>query len=297
MTKITKNGFRTHAKASERYVDVIFEYDDKFVLDTSVPIEYRRTGIDVSDEEIDDYLEKVYTDVAPSNWPEWYESQEQFWIDKPRAKITKPFFDALAKSFSWTCATCSLPKNPNFARRIQDLKEFGYTLATNTSRHCPVCKSNKMQLILLPIRRGGITGYETWSPDLREKIIRVLGSLDSFEAKVMRKEGLLPDHKFPEIRWDAETRRESLEHLTDDEIKADFQLLTNQRNQQKREVCRTCFQNGDRGRVYGVDFYYQGTSKWDVKIPKKGKDAVAGCVGCGWYDISTWRNELNKKLV
>jgi len=113
---------------------------------------------------------------------------------------------------------------------------------------------------------------------------------------VGKKEGLLPDHKFPEIRWDSETRRDSLDHLTEAEMKEDFQLLSNQRNQQKREVCRTCFQTDNRGIIYGIPFFYRGNSKWDSAIPKNGKLAEAGCVGCGWYDINQWRKELSEKF-
>ena len=87
---------------------------------------------------------------------------------------------------------------------------------------------------MLPIKRGGITGYETWSSELRTRIVSLLKSYDFFEAKTTKKEGLLPDHKFSEIRWNDETKRETLENLTDKEILRDFQLLSNQRNQQKR---------------------------------------------------------------
>ena len=296
MTKITKLGIRTHAKASERYVDVVFRFDDSSDLTTSVPVEYRRTGTDVPDDEIDSYLESVRVEVNPAKWSSWKAEQSKFWAGKPRAGVTKSFFDVLARQFKWSCTTCQLPTNPNFARRIQDLKEFGYTLGTHTNRPCPRCDKNTTQLVLLPLKRGGITGYETWTPMLRTKIISVLGAFDAFEAKVTRKEGLLPDHKFPEIRWDAETRRATLKHLTDAEIKADFQLLSNQRNQQKREVCRACFQTGVRGTVYGLNFFYKGKSTWDPSIPTQGKAAEQGCVGCGWHDINTWRTELLKKI-
>ena len=296
MKKITNLATRSHAKASERYVDVLFKFDDGSELETSVPVEYRRTGTDVPDDEIEIYLESVWLEVDPTKWTSWKVEQTKFWDDKPRAGVTKSFFDVLASGFKWSCATCTLPSNPNFARRIQELKEFGYTLATNTNRHCSTCSRNTTQLILLPVRRGGLTGYETWTPALRAKIISLLGAFDAFEAKVTRKEGLLPDHKFPEIRWDAETRRGTLEHLTDADIKGDFQLLSNQRNQQKREVCRACFQTGIRGTIYGIDFFYNGKSTWDPSIPKQGKAAEQGCVGGGWYDINAWRSELLKKI-
>ena len=81
--------------------------------------------------------------------------------------------------------------------------------------------------------------------------------------------------------------------MTDEEIIRKFQLLDNQRNQQKREICRRCFQEGKRGSIYGINFYYKGTSKWDSNIPTIGKEAEAGCEGCPWYDIELWRKKLN----
>lgn len=264
-----------------------------------MPIEYRRTGTSISeddDKEIQTYLSKVYDEVNPIHWDTWRKEQDDFWQGKPKAIVTKQFFDVLAKTFEYTCVSCSIPSNPNFAHRIQDLKEFGYTISTKTSEHCPLCGKNTTQLALLPIKRGGVTGYETWSPELRERIVRLLNSYDVFEAKQIRKEGLLPDHKFSEIRWDENTRRDSLENLSDDDIIRDFQLMSNQRNQQKREVCRNCYQTGKRGIIYGIPFFYEGDANWNNKFNRKGKDAEQGCVGCGWYDIERWRQELIKRL-
>ncbi|UKI16155.1 MAG: hypothetical protein L6V87_10865 [Ruminococcus sp.] len=84
--------------------------------------------------------------------------------------------------------------------------------------------------------------------------------------------------------------------MTDDEIRAKFQLLTNQRNQQKREVCRNCFQTGKRGTIYGISYFYEGDEYWDKSIPVKGKEAEKGCVGCPWYDIQNWKEHLMKLI-
>jgi hypothetical protein len=297
MKKITRGDIRVHNKASEKYVDAIFVYKTNLHYECSVPIEYRRTGTEIADEDIDVYLEEVYKKINPLNWDQWRNEQEYFWeTDKPNARITKEFFDTLASELKWYCASCELPPNRNPQRRIQDLKEFGYTISTYPNRFCGKCNKNTTQLLLLPLPRGGITGYETWSKELRKKIIITLKSYDVFEAKATKKEGLLPDHKFPEIRWDKETKRNSLKNLSETEIKNDFQLLTNQRNQQKREICRNCYQTGKRGIVYGIPYFYRGTIDWGKNIPKKGKFAEKGCIGCAWYDIERWRIELIKRL-
>jgi hypothetical protein len=296
MEKIIKGSIRHHTKASEKYIDAIFVYESHPPYDCSVPIEYRRTGTEIADSEITAYLEDVYERINPSNWSHWKNEQSEFWATKPNAGITKGFFDTLAENFEWCCVSCELPKNPNWARRIQDLKEFGYTISTNTNKFCKKCNKNTTQLLLLPLPRGGITGYETWSKELRYKIIKTLETYDVFEAKITKKEGLLPDHKFPEIRWDDETKRESLENLSESEIKNDFQLMTNQRNQQKREICRNCYQTGKRGMIYGIPYFYRGSIDWDRKIPQQGKRAEKGCIGCAWYDIERWRQELVRRL-
>ena len=64
-------------------------------------------------------------------------------------------------------------------------------------------------------------------------------------------------------------------------------------------MCRKCYQEGIRGTIYGIKYFYKGNEKWDPSIPEKGKSAEKGCEGCAWYDIEKWRtmlnNELNKK--
>lgn len=322
---------RAHAKASEEYIDVMFEYpaarmedgasisysqidsnhsssplglpNTTGVSDTSnaidrwhgsIPIKYRRTGTDLnSDEEIGGHIEQAYEACRPENRQKWLADQANFWATKSRADVTKEFFDALS-TFSWCCVSCDFPANPNWARRTQDLKEFGYTLATHTARYCETCAANRTHLLLVPLPRGGQTGYETWSPTLRARMVRILGGFDAYEGKPAQH--LLPDHKFPEIRWDAETRRDSLEHLTDDQIRKQFQLVTNQRNQQKREVCRSCFQTGIRGFPFGIKFYYRGSESWPTSIPRTGSRAEEGCIGCGWHDLNAWRKAALERL-
>lgn len=274
-----------------------FTYEDGEQWNGSIPIEYRRTGTDLEEEqEIEEYLRQAYDHCDHKNREQWLAEQAAFWATKPKAEVTKPFFDALT-SFNWCCTSCDLPANPNQQRRIQDLKEMGYTIATDTNRICSRCKKRKTQRILVPLPRGGISGYEIWSSQVRERIVSLLNSYDVYEDRTGNKENLLPDHKFPESRWDTETKRPTLEDLTDGQIKHDFQLLSNQRNQQKREVCRNCYHTGRRGCPFGIEFYYQGDENWPADVPKRGKAAEQGCVGCGWYDMKRWRETLNQVLT
>ena len=267
---IVESEIKKHSKASEAYIHVCFSYPTQ-KWDGWVPIEYRRTGTSIkSDEELVSHLNTVFEQMNPKNYPQWIKDQAEFWKEKKNAQTTKGFFDSLSQG-GWQCVECTLPKNPNWARRIQDLKEFGYTLATDTKRYCPTCGANKTHLIMLPIPRGGTTGngYETWSPALRKRIIRVLDGVDVYEN--VKSPHCLPDHKFSEIRWDESTKAENPDDMTDDEIRQKFQLMTNQRNQQKREVCRTCFQTGKRGTIFGIPFYYEGMNTGTKPFRQKAK--------------------------
>jgi hypothetical protein len=288
-------GCRTHAKASEKYVDVIFEYpQDKLKWEGAVPIEYRRTGIYAkTEQEIAELLEKTYASKHPQHKEHWLKEGKAFW-DAANKKITRAFFEAL-KDGKWKCVYCQLPPNPNWARRVQDLKEFGYTLSTDTKRFCKNCKRNTTQLIMLHIPRGSRTGYETWSPALRKKILTVLDNFDVYENR--KATALLPDHKFPEIRWDEKTKQENPDDMSEEEIKRKFQLLSNQRNEQKREVCRNCFQTGKRGKPFDIPFFHEGDENWPKNVPQRGKGAEKGCHGCGWYDLKAWREALEKRIA
>lgn len=285
-----------NTKASESYVPVVFTYGNK-KWEGWVPVEYRRTGVEIAEDDKDgliEHLNKVYEQMNPANYSAWLKKQDIIWQGS-RSDATKPIFNLL-KDGKWHCRNCEID-NPNFARRIQDLKEMGYTIATQINYHCPVCGNRRStRLLLLPIDRVEIAGngYETWSLALRQRILRVFKYIDAYEGKENR--NCLPDHKFSEIRWDENTKAENPDNMTDAQIRDKFQLLTNQRNQQKREVCRNCFQTGRRGTIYGIDYYYEGGPYWMETIPKKGKEAEKGCVGCPWYDIERWKKEVQRKL-
>lgn len=290
---------KVNTKASEEYVHVLFKYPDvDKIWDGWIPVEYRRTGVSIGvddTEELKSYLNDIYIQMHPSHYKEWLKEQDRLW-NASRAVETKEIFNIL-KDGKWHCRNCDIT-NPNFARRIQDIKEMGYTIATHINYRCPICGNKRStRLILLPIKRIELAGngYETWSLALRNRIIKTLGSIDVYENKFNR--NCLPDHKFSEIRWDDNTKSENPENMPEQKIREKFQLLTNQRNQQKREVCRECFQTGRRGTIFGIEYYYYGNKYWDESIPKKGKDAEIGCVGCPWYDIQLWREKLMERIT
>jgi hypothetical protein len=224
----------------------------------------------------------------------WREAEEGYWDENfSRAAVTGGFFKALL-SMDWV-SSADFPLNPNGRpnpnpqRRMQDIKDKGYTVVFQEGND-----TDPSKMILLPLPRRDAHIYETISTALRRRILRVLGAENAYELS--GNVGLIPDHKFPEMRWDADTPQGNPDDMTDDDIRGKFQLVDNRRNLQKREVCRQCYQTGERGKLFGIDFFYAGESQWDETIPGNGAEAEQGCVGCGWYDIQAWRVALNDRL-
>lgn len=298
MTELSddKLEIHSHSKASEEYVEVNWNYEG-VIYNWFVPIVYRRTGLDLSDQSIDvkrAYLQETFDVCHPRNWMLFKANIDKDWHGR-KSGVTKQFLDVLSSDFTWKSVKSDLPANENPASRIKELKNQGYIIVQRTMRD----KSLDVDCghyLLLPIPKGQNSSYETWSPALRKRIYSLLQGKDVFENRVRPLNHLIIDHKFPEIRWDESTARTNLEALTDAEIITDFQLMDNQRNQQKREMCRTCLQTNERGFPLGIEFFYKGTIKWDSAIPKQGKAAEKGCLGCGWHDLAAWREALQKKL-
>lgn len=292
---IIVEAFREHSKASEKYIDVTIVQPDGFSWKGSIPYFYRRTGLFIeTPEDLVDYLNNIYPLFSKKAVAEFVSIESKRWNDEMSGKeTTKGFFDKLL-NLEWNSVQNDLPSNRNFARRIQDIKEFGYTLATDTRRKIKGTYETDTHLQLVPLPKGGVTGYEVMSPAFKARAIAVMEAVNVYELSSANKHGLLPDHKFPEIRWDEETRAENPDEMNEVQIKEKFQLVDNQRNQQKREACRKCFQTGQRGKLYGLNYYYHGDENWSAEFPRVGKEAEKGCVGCGWYDIQKWRDSLNE---
>jgi len=288
---------RSHSKASELYKNVKVKYGNE-IYDWDIPIIYRHTGVDFSEkseEEVVSYIHQVLEWCDPKNWDQFKKEQDDYWSTSTAA-VTKRIFDILSSDFTWKSTESDFPPNNNRARRIGDLKTQGYTIVTRTNMWDEKSEKKCTHYLLLPIPRGIKTGYESWSPSLKNRIIKLLNGFDVYENRKIRGNHVVIDHKFPEIRWDTETQRENLDDLSDEEIIHDFQLMDNQRNEQKREVCRNCLRDGVRGFPFGIEYYAKGEKIWDPSIPKQGKLAEAGCEGCGWYDFAEWRKSLQEKI-
>ncbi|MDE5845703.1 MAG: hypothetical protein K2H44_10035 [Muribaculaceae bacterium] len=276
-----------NGKSSESYVRTKFVQNNGFTWETVVPYYIRRSGLFLeTEEELAQYLESIKPYFSKVEMKKWADTERSKW-EISNADVTKEFFFVLLSFKEET----EFPSNDNPARRIQDIKDAGYTVAS-----IPGGPKKKTKRVLLPIPLNSEMGYETFTPQFKARVIKLLKGINAFEARPTNVKGLIPDHKFSEVRWDKETKADNSMDMTDDEIVEKFQLLDNQRNQQKREVCRNCFQTGVRGVIYGIPFFYEGKENWDEAIPTVGKVAEKGCIGCAWYDIERWRSELIKQL-
>ena len=195
-----------HQKASELYVEVNFQdTENQFSWTGLVPYFYRRTGLFIeSEDELIIHLKQILPYFKKDVIVDWIAQEKLIWeTDWKGKEVTKGFFDAMS-SMKWTS---DFPPNDNPQRRIQDIKELGYTIASRRV-------GKKMERLLLPIPRGLQTGYKTFSKEFRIRALKALNHINAYELSTANKAGLLPDHKFPEIRWDVETRVENPETMS-----------------------------------------------------------------------------------
>ena len=282
-------GFWAHKKASEKYVIATYCVDGR-TTEWMIPYQYRRTATFI------DSMKDLITllRVAKSKFTNHFIAAYKEEINQQivdlfghGANVTIPIFERLLKN----CGKWVLNKdfdNENPQRRIQDIKEKGFTLATKfgtdrTTYH-----------MLLPFDPVKAATYETIPANVRKQIFIAHGGINAYTGSPAST-SCLPDHKFPEMRWDKDTP-ESNDDLSTEEMLEKFQIVPENINQMKREVCRGCFQTGKRGKLNGINYFYEGNEDWDFSIPKTGKAAEKGCVGCFWYDMLAWRKSLHKKL-
>lgn len=281
-------GFYDHTKATERYV-VLSVADEGGAKEWCLPYYYRRTNVRIDTAaELATYIKECKPRLSASGVAQ---SKAEFaklakTLFGKNAGVTLPIFRRLLKNCGEWVWNKDF-KNPNPQRRIQAIKELGFTIATKI-------EAQNTYHALLPLAVVKAPTYETIPAKVRKAIFAALDGVDAYSG---RKAALsaLPDHKFPEIRWEEATAA-SNDNLTEAEMREKFQLVPESVNQAKREVCRKCFQTGRRGKFAAIDFYYAGGEAWPSAVPTTGKAAEAGCVGCFWYDMAAWRTALNELI-
>lgn len=87
---------KLNTKALEEYVHVKFTYTNpESAWDGWVPVEYRRTGLSIKEDDTDklnSYLNYVYNQLNPNNYLDWLQKQDEYWKES-HSNVTKPIFD------------------------------------------------------------------------------------------------------------------------------------------------------------------------------------------------------------
>lgn len=290
-TNIKVLGFKSNGPACEEYIHTVFS-DNDYSIETMVPYVYRRSNLELFDElQISSYLIDLERYFKKSEVIKWMNKNNS--ENSNGDTVYSDFLRILINSGCREVPQNKFPKNNNPQKIIQAIKDNGFVLSVLRGT-----KNNgyKTRYWILPLPRINTMYYETMSRNFRNKVKAVFNRINAYENKKTNPNGLLPDHKFPEIRWDETTYEDNFEDISEPQIRQKFQLLDTQRNQQKREVCRACKKTQKRGEIFGIKYFYKGTEDWDPSIPQIGKDAEKGCEGCPWYDIQEWRLHLQELI-
>lgn len=243
------------------------------------------------------YLDQCAEQLSESKVPLWKE--EQLNALKNKHTVTDRLLENLIRDESVCCACFFSGQNynPNPQKNVQNLRDKGYIIVTHRGVQCDKCGQRKARYTLTPVLMNQKNSVETIPPKLKQKICALFDFRDAYTGiQNPNAEAHIPDHKFPEDRWNTDTAVKNDVDMSTSEIKAKFQLLNAQTNMQKKQACGECIRTGKRGYPFGIKYYYAGTEDWDKAIPSHGKAAESGCIGCGWYDMLKWKEELNKKL-
>lgn len=290
---IQLKGIIYNKRASEIYVEVSFEERETYLI----PISGHRYDffVDISsNDSILAYVESLSEYFLRERVEEWYSNLELLYCEL----LSKRQLDFLKEMASpeGVCRYCSLvyKESPNPQATVRDLKDKGFYICT-VQRYCEKADKLKTYDFLTPIPPHSLSKRtENIPEETRRQVKRIYHSKDAYSGRTDN--SILPDHKFPEIRWGENPELSDNKDLSDIEAKAKFQPLSNRFNLMKKEACKKCFAEHIRQYPYGIKFYYQGAERWDDSIPYTGRGAEAGCVGCGWYDLLKWKEELNNKI-
>lgn len=292
-------------KMPDMFLEVEFSYPRSMPLKTCIPIYEKYQGIDLvqaEKEDVEEWIQQCYEDMNPSNANTWNKNEEAYWLLHEGANQAKPLFDVLNyenkyHQTEWLCRQCTDTSkvNSQAASRIRALKkDHGYHIASK-DMYCEVCgKITKHDLLLrIPRKRGESQTRYTISNSLKKRIKELFNYTDAcFDEKCPEAtRTLIIDHKFPATRW-AVGETHNYITMTDDEIKAKFQLLTQQTNLQKDRYCFRCLNEKIRGDFFGIKWYPEGNEKWNGS----NNSDENGCVGCPWYDLNEWKAKFNDYL-
>ena len=289
----------------DKFLEVEFRYPKTQVWRTCLPILEKYQGVNKTESHLEDvveYIVKCYNILNPKNSTAWNSGEKKYWEEHESADMAKVLFDVLNTETEyhltrWMCRQCTDTSNVNSqaASRIRALKKnHGYHIATKDFM-CEVCGKITTHDMLIRIPREIGNSNERYSipSSLKHRIKELFNYTDACynEKHTKGAKNLVIDHKFPSTRW-AVGETPNSASMKDEEIKQKFQLLTQQTNLQKERYCARCLREGIRGDFFGINWFYEGNSKWEGA----NNSDENGCRGCPWYDLAVWKDEFNKML-
>ena len=118
-------------------------------------------------------------------------------------------------------------------------------------------------------------------PKTRNRILKIFDNRDAFTGGSISSTAEI-DHKVPWTRLEEDV---DATKLSDDEVRAHFQLLTREHNLLKDRACSHCKKENKRPPFLEIPYWYAG-----------GEDYQDTCEGCGWYDGSAWRESVSEQI-
>lgn len=213
----------------------------------------------------------------------------------------------LLKDCDWHCRNCegTMVASGQYAGGggIQGLERGTKTRAglviLSKNRPCSTCKAITMHDRLTGETKQS-NAPSNISKILQKKILNYFDYTDVIEDRKRTADKLVIDHKLPMERW-GKNENFNNNTMSNEEIEKKFQLLKKDdggnHNLLKSRSCEKCISTGLRGYPLGIKYWYTGDENWPKNVPSVGLDAEAGCYGCGWYDLKTWRMSLNTYLA
>lgn len=218
------------------------------------------------------YLAQCKNKLTSESIVKWFE-EEKLKVKNPTSVTDKLLMCLLTEKN--VCYQCFAEKitNPNPQKNIQYLRDRGYIICTHKV-FCSKCGKEQTTYSLTPILSCAKQSYEIIPYALKKKICQLFDYKDSYTGiRNTEVSSHIPDHKFPEDRWDENTPVNNSPDMSEEEIKEKFQLLNPQTNMQKQRFCSECIRTKQRGFPFGIKFYYAGKEYWDSTIPEKGAEA------------------------
>lgn len=278
-------------KTSDQFLEVRFIYDD-YVWNGALPIVGYYQGLSLTEAEVKETAGVFCDPLKRENRQKWIVSALGEWEDK--TSETFKVFDALL-SGEWECRVCGpVPRvNAQPAARIRDIKKRGFFIASKR-KSCANCRRKTMHdLLVMATSPKDLIKTEfrkPISPYLNERILKALKRKETVFSQVRTLRELVIDHKFPSQRW-SQPETDNPDDMSDENIKRKFQLLNNQTNLLKSRECDRCVAEGIRGQFMGIRWYYSGDERW-----VKNRDDESGCIGCPWYDVHEWKEQLKNAI-